>query len=171
MSTTTSFLVRSEELIRALQNSKTTENGLLRIENMKVDFLLDGVDDKSISQKEEVKITPDDYYKFGVLVKSYDINLKDIRDIIRLSYSWWSALRSDPRAEEYLIFRYHMTHKDLLPKDLVYSEDLLKNTLYALSICENPVCDFYSRIKRVKPWDYEIFEEFYKTMYPDEPEK
>ena len=81
-----------------------------------------------------------------------------------LSYSWWTAKRSDPWATERLILKYHQVHKDEY-REKIYSEELLSATLSALSVCINPVADLYRRLKTTSPRDYQVFEDYYKALY------
>lgn len=98
-----------------------------------------------------------------------EINIKDLRDIIMISYSYYcvSKMRNgDPKIDETI--KYYLTNKDSI-KDRVYSEELILSTLSALSETSNPLLDFLRRLEDIKSVDYITFEEFYKKLY--EPKK
>lgn len=98
-----------------------------------------------------------------------EINIKDLRDIIMISYSYYcvSKMRNEnPRVDETI--KYYLTNKDSI-KDRVYSEELILSTLSALSETSNPLLDFLRRLGDIKSVDYITFEEFYKKLY--EPKK
>lgn len=97
------------------------------------------------------------------------INIKDLRDIIMISYSYYCVFTmksKDPKIDD--IIKYYLTNKDSI-KDKVYSEELILSTLSALSETTNPLLDFLRRIEDTKGKSYISFEEFYKKLY--EPKK
>lgn len=158
-----SFNIDANKLIEALQGSKIMDSGRIQLNFSGVEEL------KTYFEKEQKKIlTPDDYYRFEEIVKKNGINLKDIREIIMLAYSWWRLRRADPYVTDEIIFShifygYEQYREEI--RDKIYSEDFINSTLNALSTCNNPVTDFFSRVNSVDPRDYKVFEEYFKKVY------
>ena len=101
---------------------------------------------------------------FKKLTEEYGVNMKDVRDIIKFSYSYWNAKRFDPWADDELIFRYHNKNKDQA-QDKVYEEELILSTIKNLS---NPSKNFYERLKSADPREFDVFEEYYKKINENE---
>lgn len=98
-----------------------------------------------------------------------EINIKDLRDIIMISYSYYcvSKMRGgDPKIDETI--KYYLTNRDSI-RNKIYSEELILSTLSALSETSNPLLDFLRRLEDTKEGNYLSFEEFYKKLY--EPKK
>lgn len=124
-------------------------------------FVEDGGDDKTFSENNYTKIEKE--------FTRNEINIKDLRDIIMISYSYYcvSEMKTkDPKIDD--IIKYYLTNKDSI-RDKVYSEELILSTLSALSETTNPLLDFLRRIEDTKGGSYISFEEFYKKLY--EPKK
>lgn len=153
------FKISQKDLIEAIRKAIVVEDDKYVISL--------NVEDLSINDEKEKESLDDK--EFTKYLEMYNINLKDIREIIQLSYSFWEALRLDHKATTQLIFKYHTVHKDEY-KDKVYSEELILNTIRALSKTNNPILDFYDRIKRVSPVNYSVFEDYYKHLYNDPEE-
>lgn len=149
-----SFKIKASDLMKALRESSLSEDEMIYL-------YFPQVSDLKIHGESSVRLTPDDYHRFAELIKVFQINLKDMRDIIMLANSWWVSknLCSDKE-----IIENYLTKKDEF-RDNVYSWELISLVLNALSGCENPVTDFYSRIKRTNPEDYQTFEEYLKAVY------
>lgn len=146
-----SFKVKASELIKSIQKSQSSGE-LIKIS-------LNDVIDLSIHEEPKI-ITPDDYCNFEELIKKYDINLKDMREVIMMANSWWTV---GPCSDQEMVDNY-LDNKDKF-RDKVYSWELISLVLNGLSSCKNPVTDFYSRIIRTNPEKYNTFEEFLKRVY------
>lgn len=94
------------------------------------------------------------------LIKS-DINMKDIRDIIMLSYSYF-CLGNDRIPEIKEVLDYFKINKNKI-KENIYSEDFIMDTLKAISEVKNPLLDFLDRIEKTEVKGN--FETFYKNLY------
>lgn len=151
-----SFKIKPSELIKAIQNSNPFSDEMIQL-------YLSEVEDLKVDEELLVKITPDDYDRFEGLVKKYKVNLKDVRDVIMLAYSWWAKSIGSKLIEEE-VFEYFLLNKDKI-RENIYSEEIILTTIDSLSKCSNPVIDFYSRIKKINPREYMLFEEYYKKVY------
>lgn len=123
-------------------------------------FIEDG-EDKTFSENNYQEIEKE-------FVKN-EINIKDLRDIIMISYSYYCVSKmkdGDPKIDETI--KYYLTNKDSI-KNKIYSEELILSTLSALSETTNPLLDFLRRLEDTKGKNYITFEEFYKKLY--EPKK
>lgn len=153
--------ISQENLLKALQNSETLNDGFLRID-LDVETVYEESNSPSPTKENAEMIL--NYRYWEDLVKKYQINLKDLREHILLANSWWEAKSTDPGAPEELLVKYHLVHKDE-SRDKVYSEELILLALSGISKSQNPVTDFYRRIKKLNPRDYQVFEEFYKALW------
>ena len=151
-----SFSVSKEELIKALQESTIEGSG-----NIHLHF--EGVKNFLSSYKyfEEISDTLENFEK---LIRKYEINLKDMRDVIMLANSWYSI---GPSCGDQEMIENYLSKKEEY-RDGVYSWELISLVLNTLSTCKNPVSDFYLRIKRTNPEDYDTFVDFLKTAYKNE---
>lgn len=122
-----------------------------------------------IEDKEDKTFSENNYTEIEKEFTKNEINIKDLRDIIMISYSYYcvSKMRNeDPKIDETI--KYYLTNKDSI-KNKIYSEELILSTLSALSETTNPLLDFLRRIEDTKEGNYLSFEEFYKKLY--EPKK
>lgn len=97
------------------------------------------------------------------------INIKDLRDIIMVSYSYYcvSEMKTgEPKIKD--VINYYLVNKESI-KTKAYSEGLILSTIAALSETDNPLLDFLKRLEDTKVGNYNTFEEFYKKLY--EPKK
>lgn len=97
------------------------------------------------------------------------INIKDLRDIIMISYSYYciSEMKTgEPKIKD--VINYYLVNKDSI-KTKAYSEGLILSTIAALSETDNPLLDFLKRLEDTKEGSYNTFDEFYKKLY--EPKK
>lgn len=122
-----------------------------------------------IEDKEDKTFSENNYTEVEKEFARNGVNIKDLRDIIMISYSYYcvSEMKNeDPRIDD--IIKYYLTNKDSI-KNKVYSEELILSTLSALSETTNPLLDFLRRIEDTRGGSYQSFEEFYKKLY--EPKK
>lgn len=150
------LIINSQDLLKAIRESEDLGDGKIRIA-LDIDY-------------EEVpkKISPssENLTDFEKLVLTYKINLKDVREIIKLTHSYWDVLRTDPWATTEIIFKYYQIHGND-NKEKVYSPELILASLKALAK-GNPIQNFYDRIKRVDPRDFDTVEEYFKHLYTNE---
>lgn len=92
------------------------------------------------------------------------INMKDIRDIIMISYAYFRCWKMGYRDYKKLI-EYYLVNKESL-RSKVYSVEFITKTLEALSTTiKNPLEDFIDRINKTPISDGMTFEDFYKKLY------
>lgn len=122
-----------------------------------------------IEDEDDKTLSENNYSEVEKEFTRNEINVKDLRDIIMISYSYYcvSEMKTkNPKIDD--IIKYYLTNKDSI-RDKVYSEELILSTLSALSETTNPLLDFLRRIEDTRGKDYRSFEEFYKKLY--EPKK
>ena len=117
-----------------------------------------GIDNWSFS--EDLGEPEDEYQEVKKEFEKYEINMKDLRDIIMISYAYYKL----PGADLKSIIYYFLTNKDSL-KEKVYSEDLIVSTISVLSNTQDPLKDFLGRVKKVDANRFSTFEEYYKKLY------
>ena len=97
--------------------------------------------------------------------------MKDIRDIIMISYSLFCVTRMENRYPQLSdVITYYLINKDKI-KEKVYSEELISNTIAALSKTNNPLKDFLGRLvkaEKVLFLEDATFEIYYKALYGSE---
>lgn len=136
------------------------------IENIKsiIDFLKP--DTKIIleideEKEESFRWSVKSYGKIKEALKKEGINMKDIRDIIMLSYSYFClGNNNDPGVKE--VLDYFRENRERI-KENVYSEDFIMDTLKALSETTNPLLDFLDRLEKTEVKGN--FETYYKNLY------
>lgn len=136
------------------------------IENIKniIDFLKP--DTKIIleideEKEESFRWSVKSYGKIKEALEKEKINMKDIRDIIMLSYSYFClGDDKDPGIKE--VLDYFKENKERI-KENVYSEDFIMDTLKALSETTNPLLDFLVRLEKTEVKGN--FETYYKNLY------
>lgn len=109
---------------------------------------------------EENDESKDEYLNIKEKFEKYDINMKDLRDIIMIAYSFYKLPGSDIDN----IIYYFLNNKNTL-KEKVYSENLIVSTISALSKTTDPLKDFLSRLKKVDAKKFSTFDEYYLTLY------
>ena len=115
-------------------------------------------EDKAEEERWSIKF----YDKIKNILGSEKINMKDIRDIIMLSYSYFCLGKENhiPGIKE--VLDYFKANKDKI-KENVYSEEFILNTLKAISEASNPLLDFLDRLEKTEVKGN--FETFYKNLY------
>lgn len=124
---------------------------------------------KFVEDEENKTFSENNYSEIEKEFIKNEINIKDLRDIIMISYSYYcvSKMRNGgPKIDETI--KYYLTNKDSI-RNKIYSEELILSTLSALSETSNPLLDFLRRLEDTKGENYITFEEFYKKLY--EPKK
>lgn len=120
---------------------------------------------KFVEDKEDKTFSENNYPEIEKEFAKNEINIKDLRDIIMISYSYYcvSKMRNEiPGIDETI--KYYLTNRDSI-KNKIYSEELILSTLSALSETSNPLLDFLRRLEDTKEGNYITFEEFYKKLY------
>ena len=138
----------------------TIENIMNIIDFLKPDtkIILEIDEEKEESFRWSVK----SYGKIKEALEKEKINMKDIRDIIMLSYSYFCLGddNNDPGVKE--VLDYFKENKERI-KENVYSEDFIMDTLKALSETTNPLLDFLDRLEKTEVKGN--FETYYKNLY------
>lgn len=121
-----------------------------------------------INTQENMNFSENNYFKIKEEFEDKDINIKDVRDIIMISYSYFCVYKMKehvPKISE--VIKYFLVNKERI-KDKVYSEELILSTLSVLSETTNPLLDFLGRIDKTGIYSEWTFEEYYKKLYGTE---
>ena len=113
-----------------------------------------------------VLISPVYYTQIKSAFDGAGIKMKDVRDIIMVTYSYYTLSwnqKTAPTLEE--VIEYYLANYEKI-KEQVYSEQLIMDTIMALSKVGNPLLDYLDRIDRT-PMDGE-FEEYYRRLFKRE---
>lgn len=125
------------------------------------------------SEPKELDLTLSEchYQKVKKEFEDHNINMKDIRDIIMISYSLFCVARMENRYPQLSdVITYYLVNKDKI-KEKVYSEEFISNTIAALSKTDNPLKDFLGRLvkaEKVLFLEDATFEIYYKALYGSE---
>lgn len=127
--------------------------------------------EESKPKKLEITLSECHYEKIKKEFEDHDINMKDIRDIIMISYSLFCATRMKNRYPQLSdVITYYLINKDRI-KEKVYSEEFISNTITALSKTDDPLKDFLERLvkaRKVLFLEDATFEIYYKALYGSE---
>ena len=124
-------------------------------------------------EPKELALTLSDchYEKVKKEFEDHDINMKDIRDIIMISYSLFCVTRMENRYPQLSdVITYYLVNKDRI-KEKVYSEEFISNTIMALSKTDNPLKDFLGRLVKAEGvlfLEDATFDIYYKALYGPE---
>ena len=118
-----------------------------------------------VNEEIDEDFSVNNYTSVSKAFREYDINMKDLRDIIMISYSYFcvSQLNSPGTPKIKDVINYFLVNKDSI-KDKVYSEEFITSTLNVLS-GGLPLVEYLEKLEDTKKGNYTTFEEFYKKLF------
>ncbi len=118
-----------------------------------------------VNEEIDEDFSVNNYTSVSKTLREYNINMKDLRDIIMISYSYFcvSQLNSPETPKIKDVINYFLVNKDSI-KDKVYSEEFITSTLNVLS-GGLPLVEYLEKLEDTKKGNYATFEEFYKKLF------
>lgn len=152
-----SITLTDENFVKAIKNLSQTLDGKIVL-SLEVESLSVYGED----WKPEQPITPDDYYRWGEIIKRYGVNLKDLREVIMLASVWWTY---GPWENEEVFIQNYLLHKSEF-RENVYTGELISAILNTLGKVTDPVAYFYSRLRSYHPRNFVSALDYVAALYP-----